>query len=534
MYPYLALLHQAEYHQLLRKGQLQALPTNRFLDATTEPQLATWLSNYTAPLAEATAWLLLPTRSNIVPLAIEQTAFDAPIPLEPTAAEQFLVQQPVTVSRSWFDKLREVIRSIAWLQKNAPYGIVIVARYGGGRPEQQPVLEIAPHHFLRPEDMAEPSKWQQALPDITDDDGAVILTLRQPFAYPLLKSHHAGEAIALTERGRFLLIEQSRYPSTLGFTYQKYVLPVLAARQAVDQQATASRVSDLVPLKPADRKKLGELQTQLLDALTRKYQHNPEITLTTFWDALLAYERTGEGAEAISTTSRGYLMDIGSTVKRYLSAQKARGEFDDATNAHIRVLLGQWGEVMHDSSLDNNADVVFAPKHPANVLVQHFNQLLRIVGPNVLGTSYLYFYLRDTIGNKEQDLTADMLQQLIASAKSIKLECELSLALYAIGLLEPNHRFLPALRTSPAVTIPITSKSASTVQATEELGFTAPKNTRAPTPKPTNNKPRSNSKSKKSNASEVIGSLEFSSNDDSASPASESPNDSVNLASITQ
>ena len=129
-------------------------------------------------------------------------------------------------------------------------------------------------------------------------------------------------------------------------------------------------------------------------------------------------------------------------------AEKARNAFAEADYQRVRELLGQWGQLMQDPSLDSNAGILFAPKHPSSKLVQAFNALTHTAEVSAFAVAYLFFLLRDTIGNQERDLDAKLLQSLLAAAKAMKLERELALAFYAIGLLEPNYRFMPALRTS--------------------------------------------------------------------------------------
>ena len=208
MYPYLVLLHQAEYHQLLRKGQLQALSANRFIDPEIEPELATWLADYALPLADAASWLLLPTKLNTPPLVVEQTDFDAPIPLDAAAAEQFLARHQPTVSRSWLAKVWEIVRSGSWLQDKAPHGLVLVPRYGGTRPEQQQEIQVAPQQYLRPQDIAEPRCWQVAIPDIADEEAHHVVPRSERLALlhvELLElitavDHHALGLVTLEHR----------------------------------------------------------------------------------------------------------------------------------------------------------------------------------------------------------------------------------------------------------------------------------------------------------------------------------------------
>lgn len=446
MLPYLALLHETEFHQLMRKGQLHALPAARFVPTADALQIAPWLT--ALPQNTDTRWVIVGCTHNQLPLTLEATDFNHPIPL---TEEQARVLQPpfqavLDEQGNWLKDLWKRLRQALWIGANAPHGLIVVPRWGSSRPEKEPYLDSAAVSYIRPEQVLDPAAWTAAVPDVADDDQAIIIRLSTPVADRIpISAANVYPVGALSERGEFLLTNQSGYRSEQVHTnYAKLIQPILEFRRTADAVATAERLASTVPLKAVDKKKFGALQQHIEHAFARKQSANNQVD--NFWDALLQYERTGEGAESIPQTQRGYLHDLGRIIKEFYRAEKSRNKFTDSDYNAARQELTAWGVVMNESLLDADASQIFKPKSGVQSLIQNINHRTDETEINSLAVGYLFLRLRDRTGNQEIDLTPEFLDELQQDVRSSKLEKEMALALFALGLMEPSHRFLAVFR----------------------------------------------------------------------------------------
>ena len=453
-----ALLRVGEYHTLLNKGLLHALPASRFLTTSQTEDYAAW--HKALPEGEdlrSRPWLLLGISSDKLPLDIRHADLRHTYRLDEQQAQEMLLNLSASSSASgaWFKNVLDAIRTLLRVRAEYPYGVLVVPRLGDERPERLEYLPFSKEQFIAPDQIRQNEAWNRAIPDIDDDNYAVILPLKQPIGNSPahVDSQFTRAVIPLTQRGAILLQEQSGYKSLPASP--KLPGEVLLSRRRTEAIANAIRLYDLISalLKPAERNKIASILTELENAADVRRQREmsmqaPEQSKTpaTFWEALFDYDRTGQNAEDIHENSRGFLLDLGFIARSFLKSQKDSNKLN-VDSKIIGIALNEWGQIAQNPALDDSAFTVFKPKSSATVTSKTLNAHLTQTGFNSLATGFQFLYLLRYIGQHEQEFTPDILEQMKALAKGNSLMVELALALYAIGLALPSGKFLATYRT---------------------------------------------------------------------------------------
>jgi hypothetical protein len=469
------LLRANEYHTLLNKGLLHALPTTRFLTTAQTQDFASLLQALPAGEDLRTPWLLLAALQPGSPLDISHTDLTHVYPLSNEQAQDLLPESLKSnpAVASWFHSVRQVFSKIVRILKEYPHGVMVVPRFGNQRPEQSKTLPFTIEQFIAPSQLRQLEAWSRAIPDIDDDDYAIILPLRQPLGSSpaTVSSQFTGQVMPLTERGAQLLRQQAGYTDLL--PPPPTISDVLDLRRQAEAAANAARLSNLVPLKISDRKKLTQDLISLDTAARQRRgreaspQNVDPIAPITFWDALLDYDRTGADAEMIPDNDRGILLDLTFVSRRFLSAQKERNALGDKAAA-IRLALNSWGQFAQNPAYDTSAFTVFNAKSPAKNSVKDLNTYLGGAGLNTLAAGYSFLFLLRSHGHHEQEFTTKTLHKILTFATANNLEKELALALYALGLILPAGRFLSVFRNPSTSLLPVSAPTSPASKPTKK------------------------------------------------------------------
>ena len=443
------LLRSREYQTLLTKGLLHAVPPERYLTAAQTEDYSALLQALPAGEDLLSPWLLLATTTKATPLDLSHVLLNHTYPLDEQQAQQ-LTEVMVNANpalQSWWQKLLEAIRRVRYITANYRHGILVVPRLGNQRPESEQFLSYTQQQYIQPSQLYQEEAWAHALPDLDDDEYALVLPLSRPLGVsPVSPAEQlSGDVIPLTKRGATLLEQHAGYKRLAGPVFARFIEPVLTRRRQVEATANATR---LAQLKPAERKKLAPILADLEDAADKRRTRQSSLQAVdahTFWDALFDYDRTGAEAEHIPDNQRGILLDLGHVARNFLKAQKQRNG-PSAQDDLIRAALNGWGAMANNPSLDIKAFNVFNPKSPDGIAVNTLNIHLGNPDINVLAIGYQFLFLKRTHGHQGKDVTPVLLDQARFFAKSAKLETEFVLAIYALGLTLEASRFLDVFR----------------------------------------------------------------------------------------
>lgn len=521
------LLRSREHQTLLTKGMLHAVPPERYLTAAQTEDYSALLQALPAGEDLVSPWLLLATTVRAKPLDLSHVLLNHAYPLDEQQAQQLTegMARANPVLQTWWQKLLKAIERVRYITANYRYGILVVPRLGNQRPESERFLSYTQQQYIQPSQLYQEEAWAHALPDLDDDEYALVLPLSRPLGVSPVSTAEqlSGDVIPLTKRGATLLEQHAGYKRLAGPVFARFIEPVLTLRRQVEATANAIR---LAQLKPTERKKLAPILADLEDAADKRRTRHSSLQAVdahTFWDALFDYDRTGADAEHIPDNQRGILLDLGHVARNFLKAQKQRNG-PSAQDDLIRAALNGWGAMAQNPALDVKAFNVFTPKSPDGIAVNVLNTHLGNPGVNVLAVGYQFLILKRTHGHQGKDVTPLLLEQARTFTKSAKLETEFVLAIYALGLTLEASRFLDVFR---ATTYP--APPAAKVKAAPIPRET--KNPKLPAEPVTLPEPAASSKhitlSKPASVSQATGDL-FS------SPTSQTPPDNSDSTEISQ
>lgn len=449
----------SEYFTLRSRGLLHALPASRYVGIN-----ATYRDWYRAlPVSwnDGRHFVVKVTQrpDTTTPLpfqALESNNFYSLQPEMQRSAESSLqatdflssrLGQPVVSDSPFY----ELIKQVRYAQRNFPFGLAILklGDYEALRKSGSSVKEVSAECYLPAEDSLEKEAWFHHLPDIEDENYAVVLRLNQVVTANTFiprDSIDLDKVYPLSERGAQIL--QIENPNILlagaGPMFENsFVRPVLDSRIKVERRHNAEQLADLVPGKHS--KDVPEIASQLMIAWELRQNRDaavsPNPNCTSFWDYLLDYDRTGEKTLAILNNERGYLQDLRLIIGRYLKRTRlASGQLSED---ELTQIIGVWNKFADDDQFDTNAFKLLVAKSPKNLVdaIRRVSESLAIkekIQPLIVG--FMYLRLRRELGDLEQELTLRKLKEYIKQAD--KYNSELCLALYALGLLFPFKTFV--------------------------------------------------------------------------------------------